>query len=320
MSSEKSALPESAAAAFWRGAVRPSWPAAILTVAVCSVALWAATTFVTEDFFLRHRDLFRIAAADPALDVTVRSLQLAADLDATTLVAIVGDRDDFPDGVLDKLVAHLREHGDGETVADLTTPGQTLWESAALADRLPMTCRGVVLLAAFPSRFRIESGTLATLLRHPALGLRSRAFDVEVQRAGLTASALFDNFFLDHQTFLLHRAIYLPRNLVFGPKARTGSSEDRPASPTVDPSEQQAHREVLRRIVERLKRKTRLECLLLASATDLDEDHRRFLRGLVSSRVDLLELDDDPVRQLIPRLHFNNTSGGARRSAEEAGR
>lgn len=307
---------------FWHGAVRPSWSATVLTLLFCVVTLWASTKWVTQSFFLRHANQWRCCEADDALDVTVRSLRLAELVHPTDLIAIVGDRRHSSSLSMDALSRVPRESAPATEIVDLTTSGQTIWESVALIDRLPMTAQGTLILDVSLPRFQVSTTVLDEVVRHPRLGVRSRAFDSEVQKAKRKANALFGNFLLDNQAFLRSRLGCLARNLVLSPSWSGGSRRQSLEWPrTSDPATVDAVRDILKRLLERLQRKSRLACLLVdysnVDSTDprkeseavLQQSHRRFLQNLTQpDRIVLVETRDAPTEAITDQLRRLNES------------
>ncbi len=103
----------------------------------------------------------------------------------------------------------------------LTTPGQSHWEMAAVAEMLPRRFDGVVLLGlgVTPPRFLLPREELARLVKAPRLGFVSECFDKEARLEELDPPRRTGNYFWDNRRFFCMRIPKLLRNLITGPVA-----------------------------------------------------------------------------------------------------
>lgn len=256
----KSGELRSVLSAFLCGASAPSWPAFLLTIAVAAATLWAFTTRLDEEAFLRGADRFRRCLDDDAVAATVQILLLGREEIDRPMVSLLGDAGDSGFIDVSKLQSILSAAGASARLVDLRTQGQTSWETAALLDRIPRHAQGVVVVDVAPARFQVSPEHVDALVRSPPFGFRSRALDRELQLAGRKARSLYGNFFLDNQAFLLPRLPYALWNQFFDPFKTCAAREPirRPERESLA-----ANLAVLERMTEKLLRQSHMNCFFV---------------------------------------------------------
>lgn len=96
------------------------------------------------------------------------------------------------------------------------TSWQSLWETVAIVDHLPIDFRGVVVIGVAPGRLSHGREWLERLIEHPQLALDSPLFWEEVRLAGLVPARQSGIYLVDHAKFYASRH-RLPWRLVTGP-------------------------------------------------------------------------------------------------------
>ena len=153
-------------------------------------------------------------------------------------------------------------------LVDLTTIGQTFWESEALvdwtSDRL-----GIVILDVSLPRFLVSGKRLRELAAHQRLGFRSRAFDREIEIAGLPTHSMYDRYFLDNESFFIDRWPNAFLNSCFGHTSEPAKDAECTTrlsanAESIFNKSFDTHAKALRRIIEIVTRKSRFDVILLA--------------------------------------------------------
>lgn len=172
------------------------------TLLFASLVFAALTSVTFEKWSLDNIELFRKRGVeDYALNATINSIKLRHDKQASNaVILLIGDVQWGQE-----IKSTLRELSPiRPEIIDLTTEGQTIWESEALID-LTSNRTGIVLFDASLRRFLEPESQLKRLAAHPKLGFRSRAFDREIDSAGLTTRSLYDRYLLDNVSFFVDR-------------------------------------------------------------------------------------------------------------------
>lgn len=202
---------------FWRGLARPSLPGLLIALAFCAGCFLSCLAFVTPE--LMASDLHWFLARDAADDfhfVTAKVLALPRGELSQPGIFILGGSAEMESITSEEdLARRVRDKtGFQPVVRNLAAGGQTTWEAAALADRLPLRFDGVVLLTVKPVRVVTTRRELDGCVHAPRLGFTSGAFDREASLAGTRVPTRTGNYFWDNRKFFLPRCSFLVRNLV----------------------------------------------------------------------------------------------------------
>lgn len=252
--------------AFWRGLTQPSWAAIIISLFVAAATLVFLTKVINEDFLMRHGDLFLECRDDPSVTSTITILKLRREPLTAPLVILVGDNQSQGFAQARDSLSTMAIRDNEFRVVDLTTAGQSFWETAALLDRVPRNAKGVVILDVSATRFQLSSSLIEDLANRAPFGFRSRAFDSEVMRVGLPPRSLHGNYFLDNQSYLIPRIGIAIRNLLMDVSDNCLSAE---RSRERNDQNFATNLAVLERAIGRLTQQTRLDCLLVSPSKEV---------------------------------------------------
>ncbi len=194
--------------AFWHGATRPSLGAVILAVVINVAGVIAMVGFLKtwmmhggDGYLALHpfdREMFVTSEAMTMAKMGGTQEPIVAILGGSSILALIDAR---------SLEQQLHTRAQPPAVVyKFTTPRQSIWEMVALVDLIPKTARGIVVVEAGLSPYAYDHEYLAELVSNPHLGVRSDAFDDEVEAAGLTPARRFGNYFLDNYAFFVSRA------------------------------------------------------------------------------------------------------------------
>lgn len=187
---------------FARGLTQPSWVALASTLLFTSLLFAGLTSAALEKWSLDNMERFRKRGVDDsALDATMNSIKLRRDRQASNAIILLIGETQWGQEIKASLGDLGFVHSE---IIDLTTEGQTIWESEALID-WTSSRNGIVLFDASLERFLESESQLKRLAMHPKLGFRSRAFDRELESAGLTTRSLYDRYLLDNVSFFVDR-------------------------------------------------------------------------------------------------------------------
>jgi hypothetical protein len=204
---------------FWTGLTRPSWSALGLTLAVAVLLFLLAARLVTPGLVSEAGRYLAEDGADDYAFATAHAIDLAEASPQRPTIVVVGascTRDGLlREGEFADLVGGYA--GTPVKVVNLTTGGQTLWESAALLDQLAPDFQGVVVVGVSPVLMRRSPAVLAQIVAQPRLGIVSDVLDAEAERLGIPVPPRIGVYLWDQRPFLLGRVRALARNLMNGP-------------------------------------------------------------------------------------------------------
>jgi len=110
------------------------------------------------------------------------------------------------EAILGRMIAN-RIGGDPPAVHDLSYESQTLWEMAALADRVRPTHQGVMIIGLNESTLTALPEDLWKILRSPRIAMTSRTMDEEAAALGVGGQRRTGIYLLDNWRFL---SLHLP--------------------------------------------------------------------------------------------------------------
>jgi hypothetical protein len=208
-------LPESILA-FVAGVTEPSWGAlAIGGVFFGLVALWTAQHL--EKFVAGYPEILAASASDDYAFVTAATMGIAATKVDVRGVAIVGASCLRP-ATDEAMIEHdLQKVNSRERVFNLTTAGQSLWESIAIADYIVPSFGGVVIIDTNPLRFSRGHDFLLEALRVPRLGFRSAILEELARDAKIPATIATGIYAWDFRAYYGKRLGNVFPNLINGP-------------------------------------------------------------------------------------------------------
>ncbi len=265
-------------ASFLDGLTRTSSPSLVIAGTFCSAILFWCMHTIDESFVLQNPSLFAESPSDPAFSAAEGLLAATRRESPPPVVVLLGD-------ISVESARHLQTQISDGTRArflSLSYPRQTLWESIALLGRLPKSERGVVVLQISAACLQVGRETLSKLVKHPRLPFRSRAFDFEVETAGLSHPGLSGNYFLDNQGFLVRRMMGFTVSHFVSSLSLDGQTEiSIDAGDVSQEGWAEQNSKVLDRIIERIIHRSRLD--LVIDASQLDETSRMVVTQRASS-------------------------------------
>lgn len=119
-------------------------------------------------------------------------------------------------------------------VFDLSVPGQTSWEMAAIVEKLPPQFDGVLIIGIGPGLLSYGVEELKDIVANPRLGFLSKALEQEAGFSGLSGPSRTGIYFIDNWRFLSARRYFIARNLFVTGAQPTGDIFDdvnKPESP-----------------------------------------------------------------------------------------
>jgi len=257
-----------------------------------------------------HLELFRIRGGeDSTMDATVRSNQLRRDRQSPIpAVILIGDK--RWGRAVEESILNL-DFDDMELI-DLTTVGQTLWESEALID-WTSNRTGIVILDASLRRFLEPASRLKRLASHPKLGFRSRAFDREIDSAGLPTRSLYDRYLLDNVSFFVDRWPNAILNTTLGKQVVASAPNPSPNYSRLQDGIEadqsfELNKKAFGRFMEIATRKTKFTLIVLsvdppdAPARLLEERNKLIAHWTHSSRIDAMTSGTDALSSESDRL------------------
>lgn len=196
------------ARAIGTGLTRPSW----LSMLTCGAVVGALGLFalsVNEQFVGRHFSPFiPLDSLDYFPAASFDAVRMESSADPRPALVIMG-ASATNESVLEtpELEEALRAAGLDMQVFRLTTSRQNLWESQALAAKLPRDRPAVFVLGIGPSRFTWTKQQLQRTVWFPNLGFRSEVIDDNARAAGLSPQRRTGFYVLDNRNFFLPRAV-----------------------------------------------------------------------------------------------------------------
>lgn len=208
-------LPESFSA-FTAGLIKPSLTA-IMTAVVAFVfsGLWFLQS--AEDLVAGYPQLLASGPGDDYAFITAAALNVADTKPSRRGVAVLGASclRAATDEV--KIESELQNADISERVFNLTTRGQSLWESIAIADYIVPGFGGVLLIDTNPLRFARGLSTLETIMRNQRVGFRSPILVELALDANIPATPATGYYAWDNRIYLRARLNKVFKNLLLGP-------------------------------------------------------------------------------------------------------
>lgn len=207
-------LPESIRA-FIAGATEPSSAAlAIAAVVMALVAAWSVQQ--AEGFVAHYPELLAAGKGDDFSFITSATMDIAATKRDERGVAVIGAsclRAGTDEAMIEQ---RLRQINPAVRVHNLTTGGQSLWESMAIADYIVPGFAGAVVLDTNPLRFARADDFLLEILREPRLGFRSPLLDELAADANLPTTSPTGVYAWDGRDYLRLRLVNVFPRLLLG--------------------------------------------------------------------------------------------------------
>jgi hypothetical protein len=195
------------ASAFVEGALRPSLPACLGTLALVATQTLILSLVVSEETVARLEPTTLMSGVtDWDAYITVKALALKHREDSNPVVVCTGDSlimaavDDPAD-----VARELRSSVGPVDFEFLATYGQSLWDTVTILDQLPKDARGAVVIGVSPVRMMDDVSRLRRLASSPRLALSSPAFEDEARRAGQPLPWRTGVYFLDHSRWFAAR-------------------------------------------------------------------------------------------------------------------
>ena len=208
-------LPESFSA-FTAGLIKPSLTA-IMTAVVAFIfsGLWFLQS--AEDLVAGYPQLLASGPGDDYAFITAAALNVADTKPSRRGVAVLGASclRAATDEV--KIESELQNADISERVFNLTTRGQSLWESIAIADYIVPGFGGVLLIDTNPLRFARGLSTLETIMRNQRVGFRSPILVELALDANIPATPATGYYAWDNRIYLRTRLNKVFKNLLLGP-------------------------------------------------------------------------------------------------------
>lgn len=285
------------------GLFRPSMVTVSTALIVCFLPILCCLIFINEDFFISDYHLY-FAADDYDFPTFVSSEALQMSKSKNKSKFVIAGASSTRVSVRKEKLAELM--GSSTPVFKLCTGRQSFWETAKILDLIPDGSEGYVVIGVGPSRFARPQEDLLKIPKRPRFAFNTDAFDMELKLNGIEAATRFGNFFLDNQKFFIVRLKFFFRNILFGPpspKLKYLGQDRADKDIQVDISKKVSARfevydqnfpynkQVLERIILRLKDKTKMNIILLEHpidphfvnnymGADFYSDHKKRARAL----------------------------------------
>jgi len=220
-------LPRGAWREFLQAATRPSRYALLTIVLLNVIFLSAILLLVTPSRMATSLPAYLAGSGTFDEHVTGAALRLAGEKPGQTLVVTLGasairealDASDLEEALKKRMT---KKRGIKKVTAyNLATGRQSLYDSIALAEKIPIGSAGVVLLSMGPSRLTRPPSELEQATLAPRLGFRSDAVEALARARGIDIPPRFGVYPIDNMRFLAPRLTTLAYRLVIaGPQPR----------------------------------------------------------------------------------------------------
>ncbi len=259
---------------FWRGLIRPSLGALVVTAIVLIACL--ALTLIYLDEQVAARMLRSKAFPSRDSKCTAHILEISHSRDTRPSIMIVGasaTRASINNAFL--LQALTAQTENKPRLISLESGAQSIWQSVAYTDKLNPDFRGVVVFGVSHTRLIAhDKSVLTRLFNEPRFGFVSPSFDDEVHRAGLSVPRRTGIYALDNRHFFLPRVRYVTGFVNKNFRARQTNHRKDPDRvqqrrkdqlKTLDPQSKlfKDHLDTIGRLIDRLQSRQHVRIVLL---------------------------------------------------------
>lgn len=204
--------------AFYRGLTTPSGLSIVIAVALATATLIYGYATIDEEWVFQNSHLLSSSATHEQDSVTRGALELRLAKSARPAVILIGSKPTKAD--LNRFDP-IAFSGDSSTaVYDLRTSSQSIWETLAICDQIPLDTLGRLVLYLNSASLKSGSDEAIQLDRHPRFGFRSASLAVELQKLGKSTVPIRNVYFLDNYSYLLRRLPMLVSNSISVDHAR----------------------------------------------------------------------------------------------------
>ena len=170
-----------------------------------------------EGFVAKYPELLAVGKADDYPFVTAAAMDVAATKVPRRGVAVLGAsclRAATDEALIEN---ELRQTGASDQVFNLTSRGQSLWETISIADYIVPSFGGVVIIDTNPLRLSRGHDALRRRMSEPRLGFRSPILEEIASNANIHATPATGYYPWDNREYLRSRLANLFKNLLLGP-------------------------------------------------------------------------------------------------------